>query len=402
MADYFRYLGKMFSILWDFSPIWLPLVTGFIAWELWLDYIRGVFAGSKPRILLEILLPQEINKSPAAMELVLTSLFMTSRESTFIDRNLKGQSRPVFSLEIASIEGKVHFYIYTEKDFKNIIESQIYSQFPNIEVREVQDYTKGFVYQPGVNQMFGSEFIKLAVDALPIKTYVAYGLDRDPKEEFKIDPMTPTLEYMGSLGQGEQLWLQLIIRAHKDEKIEYVDGKRKKVGWAFYAEKEKKKRFDALKDKANPTGPARRMTKSEEEVIAAIDRSVSKLPFDVGIRAIYFAQPASSFVGVNRAGLVGTIRQYNSPNMNGFKPSNATSFDYPWMDFRDWRMNKYKTKMMHSFRQRAFFHLGDRKSIVMNTEEIATMFHFPGGVAATPTFARIMSKKSQAPANLPI
>jgi hypothetical protein len=39
---------------------------------------------------------------------------------------------------------------------------------------------------------------------------------------------------------------------------------------------------------------------------------------------------------------------------------------------------------------------------VLNTEELATMFHFPGGVAATPTFNRIESRKAEAPTNLPV
>ncbi len=38
----------------------------------------------------------------------------------------------------------------------------------------------------------------------------------------------------------------------------------------------------------------------------------------------------------------------------------------------------------------------------MTTEELATIFHIPGKVASTPTLARIPSKRSEAPANLPI
>jgi hypothetical protein len=33
--------------------------------------------------------------------------------------------------------------------------------------------------------------------------------------------------------------------------------------------------------------------------------------------------------------------------------------------------------------------------------QITTLYHFPGGVAATPTFSRIGSKKAEAPSNLP-
>ena len=49
-------------------------------------------------------------------------------------------------------------------------------------------------------------------DFLPIKTYVDYGLDKDPKEEYKTDPITQILEVMGSLGKGEHMWYQVLIQ----------------------------------------------------------------------------------------------------------------------------------------------------------------------------------------------
>jgi len=391
----------MFVFIWYALPLWLPFVTALMAWELWGMYVRARFAASKPKILLEVRLPQEINKSPLAMEIVLTALYVTSRESTFIDRNFKGQSRPEFSLELVSIGGKIHFYIRTEKDFKQIIESQIYSQYQNIEIQEVPDYTQGIVYQPGVNQMFGCEFVKVAPDPLPIKTYIDYGLDKDPKEEYKIDPMTPTLEFLGAIKKEEQVWIQIILRAHKSEYRVKKDGKTVKVDWKYVADEQKRKFLESLKDKKNPDSPARRATKGENEIIESIERNVAKTPFDVGIRTIYFAQPQAAFTGITRSGLLGTVRQYNSARLNGFKPENTTSFDYPWQDFRESRLNGKKRTILKAYKERNYFGMSKRRTIVMNTEELATMYHFPGGVATTPNFTRIMSKKGEAPSNLP-
>jgi hypothetical protein len=39
---------------------------------------------------------------------------------------------------------------------------------------------------------------------------------------------------------------------------------------------------------------------------------------------------------------------------------------------------------------------------VLNSEELATIFHFPGQAVPTPSLTRIQSKKSGAPSNLPI
>jgi hypothetical protein len=43
-----------------------------------------------------------------------------------------------------------------------------------------------------------------------------------------------------------------------------------------------------------------------------------------------------------------------------------------------------------------------RTPFVLNTEELATIYHFPGRVAETPTFGRIEAKKGEPPSNLPI
>ena len=50
----------------------------------------------------------------------------------------------------------------------------------------------------------------------------------------------------------------------------------------------------------------------------------------------------------------------------------------------------------------AFYAPFTRKLFVLNTEELATIYHFPGSVAKTPTISRIESKKGEPPTALPI
>ena len=59
--------------------------------------------------------------------------------------------------------------------------------------------------------------------------------------------------------------------------------------------------------------------------------------------------------------------------------------------------------MFESYRLRSYFHPPHkRKHFVLNAEELATIYHFPGGVAQTPTFGRIESRKAEPPMNLPV
>jgi len=251
--------------------------------------------------------------------------------------------------------------------------------------------------------MWGTEFKLAKADPYPIKTYVDYGLADNPKEEQKIDPMTATLEFLGSAEKDEQIWIQILIRATKGNR---VPGKifGKKVEW----KDEAKELVEELKEKAigqkkpDEVVPFKPMTKGETDVIAAIERSVSKLGFDTGMRGIYLAKK-EKFNAINIVGLIGSTRQYNSNSLNGFKPSNTTSFNYFWQDFKGMRVSIKKANMFNAYIRRSFFHPPyKRKSFILNTEELATIYHFPGSVAETPTFEKIESKKTEPPVNLPV
>lgn len=403
------FIWRAILFLWDWALLWFPIVGGIVTWQLWVRYAQEKFDSENKKTLLEIKVPRELLKSPLAMEVVLAALNMTSREATFIDRNIKGKSRPKFSLEIVSLGGEIHFFIWTEAGFKNLIEAQIYAQYPEVEVHEVPDYAKAFHYEPGKNDFWACEFVKEKPSPYPIKTYVDYGLDKDPKEEFKTDPITPMLETFGSIKEGEQMWFQMIVKAHKKETAVYIKDKKsgstkkEMVDWSHFAEEEKKKILEKLKDKTDEKsgGFPRYPTKGEQDVIAAIDRNIAKLAFDVGFRGMYLASK-DVYNGANIPGLLGVIRQYNSKDLNGLKLKNPTSFDYPWQDFKNLRLERIKRKHLRAFKLRGYFGMSGRPVNVMSTEELATMYHFPGVVASTPTFTRIMSKKAEAPSNLPL
>jgi len=398
---------KTFKFIYYTGYVWVPAILVLLAWNMWITYKRTEFFAKQTYVLLEIRLPKEIFKSPLSMELFFNSLYQTGGETTWIDRWWKGQTRPWFSLELVSIDGSIHFFIWTRAGFKNLIESTLYSQFPGIEIFEVPDYTLPVSYDPENVGMWATEFELTKTDPFPIKTYVDYGMDKDPKEEFKIDPMTPLIEFLGSLGRGHQAWIQIIVRAHKAEDKDPVTGKMVDLRWAKGAQVEIKKIIDTTKAMKDEEGkekePARRLTKGEGDVIAALERSVSKIGFDVGIRAVYTA-PKDIYNQGYVGGIVGGLRNYNSSTLNGFKPSRTAGgkYDYPWQDRNKKKTNKEKWSLLDAYKRRMYFYIEHRSPhFVLNTEELATIYHFPGGVSATPTFGRVESRKAEAPVNLP-
>lgn len=399
-------------------------VFAMLAWNLWLSYVQTEFLRGYKWVLLEVKPPKDVFKSPLAMELVLNTLYQTGGTGTWYDKYWKGNLRNYFSLEIVSTEGSIHFYLRTHPKFKKLIESQIYAQYPQAEVFEVEDYVKKVpVFDDKTIKLWGANFALTKDDPYPIKTYIDYGLDRaigSLAEEERIDPITPTLEFMGSIGAGEHIWFQINIRAATDRFT--VKEKDVEVGGKKWTDKAKEiiKKFNAdlvEKDAEGKIIGSRRATKGELAVVDAIERNVNKLGFDAGIRTLYVAR-SENFTPDRISGITGMLRQYNTVDFNGFKPSGATSFDFPWQDIFGDKLTKKKKDIFDEYVGRSIFYGGfdfskptsyfthpnksGENGFVLTTEELATLYHLPGRVAETPNFERIESKKAEAPSNLPI
>src|SRR3989338_6092843 len=96
-------------------------------------------------------------------------------------------------------------------------------------------------------------------------------------------------------------------------------------------------------------------TKGQQNTIAALERSVSKFPFETAIRGLYIAKK-EAFNPISITGLIATFRQYSSnDDVNGFKLGWFTDFDYPWQDFRRIRRSRAEKEMLEAFKLRSFF-----------------------------------------------
>ncbi|KND50183.1 MAG: hypothetical protein AB198_01860 [Parcubacteria bacterium C7867-003] len=411
--------SDLFKMVWNvvyyFLFVAIPLFLLTTSWDFWKKYRRAQFFAKQEYVLMEIKLPKEIFKSPAAMEFCLSAMHSTLGEGNWYEKYWKGQVRIHHSLEIVSIDGKVRFFIWTRKGARKQIESNIYSQYPGVEIHEAEDYTLPVVYDPETVGMWVTEFKLTKPDAFPIKTYLDYGLDKNPEEEYKLDPLTPLIEFLGSLDKGNQVWIQIMIRAHvaeeKDPSNPWWKSGKKDLRWQEGAKKEIEDIIAKAKGEKGPDGKVlpgtgRMLTEIESDTIKALSRSISKKGFDTGIRVIYHA-PKDVFSMGNVGGVVGGIMHFNS-SLNGFAPTGTTSPKYKtpllaWKDRNPKIFITEKQDFLDAYKRREHFYWPfDRPHFILNTEELATIFHFPGSVSNTPTFTRIESKKSEAPSNLPV
>lgn len=397
---------EIFGIILFLSPAWVPLALITAFWTLWMNYIRTHQIINTEYTLLEIVMPAEITQSPLAMETVLNVMYHSGEPADFIEKYWDGKTNPQFSLEIVSFEGVVKFFVRTRTKIKDFVTAQLYAHYPTIEVREVEDYLDTLRYNPDTMELFGIETKLQKADPYPIKTYIEFGLDKETKEEYKVDPINSILEFMGSLGKGEYSLFQLIIRSHTNRKK--VKGEKDLLVWQRDAETEVDKilrRDPKTKDPTTRTEtgfPIVPLFSDEERRVAdAILRNTAKKPFESGIRIIYMGYKDKFRSGMSSA-LPTMLRSFESHGLNGFKPIFRTVFNWKWQDPFGTRKLLRRREIFEAYRWRSYLQAPyERPFYILSSEEVASVFHFPGQVAQTPTLTRSPTRKAEAPSNLP-
>ena len=411
-------VGTMLAVI---VPFFLPFLLRALFAETRMEYYWLREYNRQEYVVLEIKLPEEINQTPFAMELVLRGLYQTGTAGGTDYHKAIGEMPAWFSLEMVSTEGRVHFYVWTRKQYRSLVENQFYAHYPNVQVVEVPDYTLKVPLDPAVMTMGGIEFTLQKPDPYPILTYVEIGMDKPgTKEEFKHDPMASILEFLGSMKEGENEWIQFIIRAHDTDmacSVAPIDPKTKEPidpvsldKWAdmeviaINKKAEVEKEVDGKKTK---TQDFFKLTEVDRNQQKAIQNKLNKQLFEVGIRALYIAKKDKS-QGTAGIGQASVFRSFEhgagGRGLNGLRPVFWIGpFIFPWHDFENIRKHMLWERFYDAYVTRQFFYPPHKHSfMVLNSEELATLFHLPGKVAQTPTLQRMPSKRSEAPSNLPI
>ena len=408
----------------------MPLPLAYIAFHLWHHYRQERFIMNIKWVLLEIQVPRDVIKTPAAMELIFSNAFYHKSGKGFWEEFMIGAPWLWFSLEIVSIDGRVHFFIRTPTRIRDLVETQIYAQYPQAKVVEVEDYAFKIPQykKDGDWNMWGCEFTKVKDDVMPIKTYKQVDeMKSGTKEEFKIDPITPIIEYLGSLPKGEQVWIQIIIRQNIKKYHSHHTGKH--VSFEVHAEEHMKDLLAPFTKIGKGAGIGGgdsieiRAPGFIEPTIKLMATNLAQIHFDCGIRMVTLADKRlindDQFNNLRRSSRL-VFRQFAQPYSNELDRRNSTQFDAPWSDPTGLALTALKRRMLNFYRMRTFFHpplqfafkypavfnmffpSGKPNIFVFSNEELASMYHFPGMVSETPSFKRIESKIAKPPSNLPI
>ena len=434
MVDYLTMMFAptvvLFHMIGWFLPLVVTIILGLLTWKMWVHYIQQDFISGIDFVLLEIVPPRDVLRSPKAMELFITNALYHWSQKGGREEYWQGAVWFWFSLEIASIEGQVHFYIRTPTRLQGLIETQMYAQYPQSQVKVAEDYTLSIdeITPRSAWNLWGCEFHLTKPEVFPLKTYIDFGLDKDPKEEFKVDPISSVIELFGSIGKGEQMWMQIIITPSK--KVYHSHGS--KHDWVEEGKLQIQKSLRPF------TGERALVSKGGyslevrapgfmDEVIKASGKKLTKLGFDTGIRICYVAKK-EAFQMSSRRNMRLIFRQYANPFSNELYRFNSTQADAysGWWPASPKTVMLLANRMLHAYRERELFHLPMRHHIfnqhtifglwpfsmwlkpyfhsitfVLNVEELATLWHFPGQILKVPTLERIESKEASPPTNLP-
>ena len=420
---------------------WLFCVLIVTAWITWITYVREYwYYISNPWTLYEIKIPAELQRGPAAMESLLhvmhtaryqPDVFLNTDGSinwhdffgAIKDQIKTGEFVIHNSIEVTSHNGEINFYLRVPGRYRQSIEAAFYANYPDIELRPVDDYI--YRYPPTYDdllkrglQLFGSELTLRRNAVLPLRTYM--DIEGKDKDWDRLDPISQLIELIGKIKPGETVWVQFLIRS---------SGGRAESKWKKEAAVEIQKKWDEWKSRPSEPGVTFRFPDrkpGDQKVVEAMQEKESKPLFDVILRYIYIAPKEIWSYNFGRGILPHPFTQYASGSLNsmGHNYGAITQAAYAYFPY-SFPVTRYRLRariIYYRYRRRIMqgitFDVAGRnwnpfdlkiapyspKEVMkLSTTELATLIHLPTYLVTTGPFVkRVEAKRLGAPAGLAI
>lgn len=335
----------------------------------------SVFEEVRNPFVMQILVPRENEKASLAAEQMFASIHGILEDYE--------KCLDVISFEIASTEQDgIRFYVVAPEHLSRFIEGQIYAQYPNADIKYVQDYASNDSSSQETFITTGE--IEMEKDYIfPIKTF----------RSFEVDPLAAITGAMSELNLGEKVWLQIISRPVSN-----------------YWQERSKKYITAIKEGKDPNGVTllsfltdlvkgmgKALTESsdsknqkevvkllpgQEEELSEIENKMLKVGFEFKVRVVAKADTQIRSEQMLRD-VVASFKQFTTAHLNNFvhilpeKTGKEVYDDY---------IKRYIPK--------------DEPDI-LNIEELASLYHLPNISVETPNIAWSRARKLEPPMNLP-
>ena len=335
-------------------------------------------------VLLEVKLPKKFEKpeyeqlKSIANITAIADQFFTSLSSLY-DGSLKGLfSQPIISFEYVSKDCEIIFYVGVPAQYQQLVEKQIHSFYPSANVEPSGDFR---VFKEGLKIAYGTVSTSRSY-VYPIKTY----------EELDIDSISSITNVLSKIGEGSRAVIQVLVKPINQSwrgqvewtlrRIQEGSGVPLGVSWynkiGYFAAQFLS--FNALSGKKEEN--VVKNTPLQEETQKLLTKKSSKVGFQVQIRILSLSRTEVE-AQTNVKNIFSAFAQFSAPDRNGFK--------------LHLRPHEKKSFLTH-FILRNFV---GTKRMVLNSEELATIYHFPSEHINTPGIRWFLAKRAPAPANLP-
>jgi len=295
-------------------------------------------------VSLLIRLPRESEIKIDAAEQMFASLHSIKHEGFFQFL----QPEDMFSFEIVALKEEISFYVCCPRKIRDLVEKQINGAYPGAEIKETDEVN---IFSEKGRVAFTALRLEKA-DYFPVKTF----------KELPTDGLSLITSAMSKLGDGEGAILQILLQPE--------GGGWQNRGYS-YMQNEKKRESD----------PDKATYKHDPKKMESIDTKIGKPGFKVSIRVV-ISSPNQYSAQSHLNNIVGAFAQFTSPQ-NNFKKTRIFLKHLFMIDF----IYRYMPVLA-------------RGSMILNSEELATIFHLPNKTVETHHIRWLNAKTAPAPAEI--
>lgn len=336
--------------------------------------------------------PEKWKEEVLAMEELLSSI-ATSKYKRSLWKGWFYQSPSiVFEVANPSTSEEIVFYMAVPKKFREAIEKQVHSFFPEAVAEKVADYT---VFSPGSAVAISTVGLSKHFSH-PLRTYNALGAD-------PLSEITTALSRLHSVEEGAAIQVVLapvkgdwyrsgrglaqkmqqgkrLDEAHKEQQQTVIGGIGKGIGQEFLGALVPGQ-TGVSKQKKNEEDKVINLTPEEQELIKTIEHKSNHSAFRVNVRLVASAQTEERAQEI-LAHMENTFNQFDNPGVNNFRVQSrgkgrSVAFDYIFRNF------------------------DDDNAMILGVEEIASFFHFPISTTETPKIKWLKAGSAAPPVNIP-
>ena len=340
---------------------------------------RTEWLASQTFVVLAIQVPKQNEKNAASAEQFFAALHGIYRSDPIAQEHL--------SFEIVGSRENIIFYVFTPLHLRDFVEGQLYAQYPDLDIKQVPDYTKS-IHLEGMH-VAATKVQLTKEDVYPIKTYTSSD----------IDPLAGITAVLSGLGESEHVWFQMVTRPVGDEwqnkGVNYVNAIRSgstphsaavnatsRAGrLAIRVISEIFQAGAGTADMGHSSEPPK-LSSPQEAALKGIESKITKLGFETLFRMVVIG-PDVTTVRTRTQSVLAALKQYNTTNLNGFVGGEIRVDDF----------NLWQKYLSREF---------EEKGTVMNIEELASVYHFPMQSVESSAISWAGSKKGDAPFNLPL